>query len=164
MSAAYRWRYARAICAFLLVPLLALDGRVAADAGDIAVVVRPDTPVTNLKLKELRGIMLGDQQFWASSQPITLLIRAPGTRERGVVLKVLYNMTEAEFRNYWISKIFRAETTSGPKIVYSNQVANDLIVTLPGAIAFFEAEQVPKGLKILKIDGKLPGDPGYVMK
>ena len=28
-------------------------------------------------------------------------------------------MTEAQFRQHWIGKVFRADTPSGPKIVYS---------------------------------------------
>jgi len=54
-------------------------------------------------------------------------------RERDVVLKVIYGMTEAQFRQYWISKIFRLETSSGPKIVYSTEMAAELVTAIPGA-------------------------------
>jgi hypothetical protein len=70
-------------------------------------------------------------------------------------------MSEAQFRQYWISKVFRAEATSGPRIVYSNDEATGLVAALPGAISFIDVTQIPKGLKVLKIDGKLPGEPGY---
>jgi hypothetical protein len=135
-----------------------------ATAGDIAVVVRPDTPADDLSLREIRDLMLGEKQFWNSSQRVTLLIRAPGARERDVVLKVIYHMTEAQFRQYWISKVFRAETTTGPKIVYSSQMATGLVLALPGSVSFVDADEVPKGLKVLRIDGRLPGDAGYPLK
>ena len=70
-------------------------------------------------------------------------------------------MSEAQFRQYWISKVFRAEASSGPKIVYSNEMATELVEAIPGSVAFVDSTQVPKGLKTLKIDGKLPGDKGY---
>ncbi len=35
-------------------------------APDIAVVVHPDVPVDNLTIAELRRILLGDREFWAS--------------------------------------------------------------------------------------------------
>jgi ABC-type phosphate transport system substrate-binding protein len=129
--------------------------------NDIAVVVRPDTPVDNLTIGEIRKLLLGERQFWNSNLRVTLLIRAPAARERDVVLKTIYQMSEAQFRQYWISKVFRAETSSGPKIVYSNEMATELVAGIPGSVAFVEASQVPKGLKILKIDGKLPGEKGY---
>ena len=43
-------------------------------------------------------------------------------------------------------------------------MATELILGIPGAVAFVEADQVPRGLKMLKIDGKLPGEKGYVLR
>jgi len=132
--------------------------------NDIAIVVRPDVPVENLTFAELRRLMLGDRQFWTSNLRVTLLVRAPGAREREVVLKTIYQMSEAQFRQYWIAKVFRAEAASGPKIVYSNEMAEELTAAMPGAVAFVEAPQVQKGLKVLKINGLLPGDKGYPLR
>lgn len=143
--------------AYLALPLFAA-------ATDIAIVVRPDVPVENLSFSELRKLLLGDRQFWASNFRVTLLIRAPGARERDVVLKTIYQMSEAQFRQYWIAKVFRAEAAAGPRIVYSNEMAAELAAAIPGAVAFVDASQIPKDLKILKIDGRLPGDRGYPLR
>jgi hypothetical protein len=137
---------------------------VPAAGGDIAVVVRPDTPADGLSLAQTRKLLLGEQEFWNSNLRVTLLLRAPAARERDVVLRIIYRMNEAEFRQYWISKLFRAETSSGPKVVYSNEMATELVSSLPGSVAFVDATEVPKGLKVLKIDGKLPGQAGYPLK
>jgi ABC-type phosphate transport system substrate-binding protein len=150
---------------FSIVSLSAfLHPAALAAAGDIAVVVRPDSPIEDLTLSQTRKLLLGEQQFWNSNLRVTLLLRAPAARERDVVLKVIYRMNEAEFRQYWISKMFRAESASGPKVVFSNEMATELVNALPGSVAFVDASQVPKGLKILKIDGKLPGQAGYPLK
>jgi len=154
--------YKVAIVAVFL--LIAGGSPTIAMAGDIAVVVRPDTPADDLSLREVRDLMMGEKQFWNSGLRVTLLIRAPAARERDVVLKVIYHMTEAQFRQYWISKVFRAETTTGPKIVYSRQMATGLVSALPGSVSFVDADEVPNGLKVLRIDGKLPGDAGYPLK
>jgi ABC-type phosphate transport system substrate-binding protein len=136
----------------------------AVGEGDIAIVVRPDVPVDNLTFAELRRLMLGDRQFWASNLKVTLLVRAPGARERDVVLKTIYQMSEAQFRQYWIAKVFRAEAAAGPRIVYSNETAAELTSAIPGAVAFVDAAHVPKGLKVLKINGVRPGDKGYPLR
>jgi len=133
-------------------------------ASDIAVVVRPDVPVNNLSFADLRRLALGDRQFWSSNLKVTLVIRAPLARERDVVLKDILQMTEAQFRQYWIGKVFRAESVVGPKTVYSNEMAAALITNLPGSIAFMDAATVPKDLKRLRIDGLLPGDKGYPLR
>lgn len=131
---------------------------------DVAIVVRPDVPVDNMTFADLRKLMLGERQFWTSNLKVTLLVRAPGAREREVVLKTIYQMSEAQFRQYWIAKVFRAEAAAGPRVVYSNEMAAELATAIPGAVAFVEADQVPKGLKVLKVNGKLPGDKDYPLR
>jgi ABC-type phosphate transport system substrate-binding protein len=146
----------------LAVLCLAAWGKSENTGGpDIAIVVRPDVPVDNLSFPELRRLMLGEKQYWSSSLRVTLLVRAPGAREREVVLRTIYQMSEAQFRQYWIAKVFRAEAPSGPRIVYSNEMATDMAISTPGAVAFVDAAETPKGLKVLKINGLLPGQKGY---
>ena len=153
----------------LLVPMLmllagVLSGSAQTRSNDVAVVVNPAAPVSDLSLSEARKIFRGDKQYWSKDLPIVLLVRNPPSRERDVILKQLYSMTEAEFKQYWIAKIFRAEATSGPKIVYSNSMAADLVKVIPGAIAFMSARDVNPALKVVKIDGHLPGDPQYPLR
>jgi hypothetical protein len=157
---AWRWRL------LLLAALCSgtLPNYAAPEENDVAIVVRHDVPVDNLSFSELRRVMLGDRQFWSSNLRVTLLVRAPGAREREVVLKDIYQMSEAQFRQYWIAKIFREEAPSGPRIVYSNEMAAELASAIPGAVAFVEATQAPKGLKVLKINGLLPGEKGYPLR
>ncbi len=154
-------RWLRRIALLCLLSLVALPKSTETGGPDIAIVVRPDVPVDNLSFSELRRLMLGDKQYWTSSLRVTLLVRAPGAREREVVLRTIYQMSEAQFRQYWIAKVFRAEAPSAPRIVYSSEMADDLVASVPGAVAFVDASQVPKGLKVLKINGLLPGQKGY---
>jgi hypothetical protein len=131
---------------------------------DVAVVVHPDTPVSDLSLADVRKVFLGDRQYWTSNLPVVLLIRAPVARERNVVLKIIYQMSETQFKQYWIAKIFRAESALAPKVVYSNDMANDLVTAVPGAIAFIDAREVRSGAKVVRVDGHLPGEPGYPLR
>ena len=132
--------------------------------ADIAVVVHPDTPVSDLTLSDVRKVLLGERQYWNAKLPVVLLIRAPVARERDVVLRVIYQMSEAQFKQYWVAKIFRAEAASPPKIVYSNDMQYELISGIPGAIGFMDARNVRPGLKVLRVDGHLPGDKEYPLR
>jgi hypothetical protein len=145
-----------------LVMLLAAAA--PARAADIAVAVHPDVKVQNLAFAELRKILLGDRQFWPSGQPVTLIVRAPVAAERTLLLQKVYEMTEAQFRQYWIAKVFRAEATKGPRVVLSNDETVELIGVLPGAIALISADDVPAGVKILQVDGHSPGDRDYPLR
>jgi|SRR5215204_5303516 len=129
--------------------------------NDLAIVVHPSTPISKVTFAELRQVFLGEKQYWTKDVPIVLLIRAPTSAERNAVLNVIYQMKEPQFKQYWIAKIFRAELSSPPKIVYSNASANDLVSTIVGSIAFMAAADVRPGLKVLRVDDLLPGEPGY---
>ena len=135
-----------------------------APAGPVAIVVNQDVPVEDVTLPEMRKIFLGERQYWNPKLRVVLLMRAPIAPERDVVLRAIYQMTEAQFRQYWISKVFRADVPAGPKIVYSTEMATELVTGVPGAVAFMDASAIPKGVKVLKIDGKLPGDKAYPLR
>ncbi len=130
----------------------------------VAIVVNPDTPIRELTLDQLRRIFMADQQFWPDGLRITLLVRAPRAYERDVVLNVIYRMSEDEFRKYWVGKMFRAEVPAGPKIVYSSDMAGELVAAVPGAIAFLPASAVGPGARVLRINGRLPGEAGYPLQ
>ena len=127
-------------------------------------VVHPDTPVSNLSLEEVRKVFMGERQYWSTKLPVVLLVRAPVARERDLVLNVIYQMSEVQFKRFWIAKIFRAESATAPKIVYSNDMTNELVKAIPGAIAFVAARDVRSGLKVVRVDGHLPGQPGYPLR
>ncbi|MGH7543317.1 MAG: hypothetical protein ACREK7_05205 [Gemmatimonadota bacterium] len=132
--------------------------------GAVAIVVNPATAVDDLSLLELRNVFLGDRQFWSDGGRIVLLVRAPVAYERDVVLNKIYRMDESQFRQYWIAKVFRAQVSSGPKIVYSNDMTRQLVAALPGAVGFIPASGVAADMKVLRINGKLPGDPDYPLR
>jgi hypothetical protein len=161
-------RPARCLVALALVLGLmataAWPSAVLGQSADIAVIVHPDVAVDNLPLTELRRMLLGDREFWPSGVRVTLLLRAPIAKERDVAVQSVCEMSEAQFRQHWIAKVFRAETPNSPKIVYSGEMALDQVSRVPGALSFVSAGSVSKGVKVLKIDGKAPGQPGYPLK
>ena len=136
----------------------------AQDSSAIAIVTNSRTAVSDISFLELRKIFLGEMQFWGDNSRIVLLVRAPVARERDVVLSKIYRMGEAEFQQYWIAKVFRAEVSSKPKIVYSSDMTSELVTALPGAIGFLPADEVGPGMKVLRINGKLPGETGYPLQ
>jgi hypothetical protein len=159
-----------AVCLVVLgmmapVMVQGVQGAQGAQGGsDVAVVVHPSIPIDNLTLGELRRLVLGDRGFWPASVRVSLMLRAPVAHERDVILRVVCQMTEAQFRQHWIAKVFRADAAVAPKIVYSSEMSVDMAAQIPGAITFVDASRVGRNAKVLKIDGLSPGDKGYVLR
>lgn len=127
----------------------------------LAVVVHPETPVSNMSVTELRRVFRGERQYWTKDIPVVLLVRAPISRERDAVVKNICQMTETQFKQYWIARIFRAEAVSSPIVVNSSQAANELVAAVPGAITVLDVREVRPGVKVLRVNNLLPGENGY---
>jgi len=137
-----------------------LSQATGARSDDVAVVVSENNPVNELSVTELRKILAGDRHSWPGGLPVKLFVRAPGTHERLVLLDVLH-MSESEYKQYWIAKVFRGEAQSEPAVLPSNGMQKEALASFPGGIALVDAEDVKSPMKVLKIDGRLPGQPGY---
>ena len=158
-----RWR-ALGAAVLAVVSLLTVGARLAGQTQDIAVIVNPDVQVANLTLADLRRVLLGDREFWPSGIRIALLLRAPVARERDVAVQAICEMTEAQFRQHWIAKVFRAESPTSPSLVYSDDMAVDEVSHTSGGLALVAASAVRPGVKVLKIDGLAPGEAGYRLR
>lgn len=160
-----RWRNAFAAVLLTQVMFTAnASAETPIEEVGLAIVVHQDSVVENLSMSELRNIFMANQQFWPDRRRITLLIRAPQSDERDYVLNTIYQQSEAEFRQYWIAKMFRAEIPRGPKIVFSSDMTLDLVVAIPGSISFMRADQVNDDVKVIRVDGRLPHEDGYPLK
>jgi phosphate transport system substrate-binding protein len=129
--------------------------------GDLAVIVHPNNPTKALSLADLRRIFRGERLNWPNNEPVQLVIRASGAREREVVLRVVFQMTETDYKQFWLGKIFRGEAANEPVAVFSNGFGNQAVASSIGMIFCEDAKDVRGAVKVLKIDGRLPGEPGY---
>ena len=149
--------------AFLLLSGL-LVGTLAhtslAQNQDVAVVVNPKNPVSNLTMSELRKVFAGEKRTWAGGLSIKIITRAPGSYERVVLLRLL-RMNETEYRQYWVAQVFHGEAQADPAALFSNGMQKEAIVVFPGAIALVDPVDVKPGMKVLRVDGHLPSEPGY---
>ena len=131
---------------------------------DVAVIVHRDNPINNLSMSELRKIYMGTRQYWKANVPVSVLVRTPGSHEREVILREVFEMTESQYKQYWVAKIMRAEVTSAPIEVFSNGMTKEGVASLPGAIGCVTVADLRAGVKVLRIDGHLPGEAGYPLR
>jgi ABC-type phosphate transport system substrate-binding protein len=128
---------------------------------DVAVVVNPKNTVDRLTLAELTKIYRGERQYWKTNLPVVILFRTPETHEREVVLRAIFLMAEPQYKQYWVTKIMRAEATYPPTELFSSGMTKEGVARIAGAIGVVSASDVRPGMKVLRINGRLPGEPGY---
>jgi len=151
----------RATIPFLCCLFLAALPQISfAQNQDVAVVVNPKNPVSNVSKSDLRKIFAGEKRTWPGGLFIKIIARVPGSYERVVLLRLL-QMNENEYRQYWVAQVFHGEAQSEPVTLFSNGMQKEAIAAFPGAIALVDPVDVKPGMKLLKVDGHLPGEPGY---
>jgi hypothetical protein len=131
---------------------------------DVAVIVNPSNPVDSISIVDLRKIFAGERQNWTSSLPVFVMVRAPQARERDVLLNQILRMNESEYKQYWVKKIYTGEVQREPLAVFSNGMQLEGIRVEKGGIALIRVIDVRQGVKVLKIDGHLPGTSEYPLK
>jgi ABC-type phosphate transport system substrate-binding protein len=131
-----------------------------AQTGDVAVVVNDHNPVTKMSRVELRKIFAGEERSWSAGLPIRIFVRAPGTDERIALLKLL-GMTEGAYKQYWTLQVFRGEAQTEPFTLPSNGMQREALIAYPGAVALVSFQDVKAGMKVLRIEGRRPGEAGY---
>jgi hypothetical protein len=130
-------------------------------ADHLAVIVNLSNPVEELSLKELRNIVMVERTHWPDGRKITVTLREPGPPERQAVLSLVYGMNEAGFTRYFLRATFTGQIPNGPRMLSTSELVRRFLVNVPGAIGFVRQVDADTSVKIVRIDGRMPGAPDY---
>ena len=162
----------RAVCALSLLAALAaacLPPRVPAARAqapsEIAVIVNKSNPVDDLPLSELREYFLAERGHWPNGGgKVRVVMLEQGVPAREAALRLIYNMNEKAYVSYFLGKKFRGELPDEPRQQASAADVIKFVSFVPGAIGYVRPEEVDASVKVLRVDGLAPGDPGYKLK
>jgi len=126
--------------------------------GDLLVVVNNASTATNVTMADLEKIVRGEKSSFGGA-PVQLVLLSSGP-QREAVLKQLAHADDNEFKKLWVTLVFRNEAGSEPVTVPSRGIALDYVAVKRGAIAFISTGTA-NNVKILKVEGRLPGEAGY---
>jgi len=135
----------------VLLAALASSNRITTVAADdqVAIIVNPANPVTTLSVAEAQKIFLAEKSTWPNGKRIVLLMAAPGTPNRDVILKKIYKMSDSEFVKYFIQAGFTGEVSAPPKDVSSAAQIKQLVAANAGAIGYVGAADTDDTVKVV---------------
>lgn len=131
---------------------------------ELAVIVNTANPTTGLTFAELRAHCKLEVQFWGNNQRTQLFLRPSDSTEMKILLDRVYGMTPGELHKYWVGRVFRGEIPSRPTAAPTAAAALARVRANEGAFSVVLASEVGEGVRVLAIDGKLPGDAGYALR
>src|SRR5437016_13074645 len=95
---------------------------------------------------------------WVNRSRITVLVRDTCAPERDLLLSLSYKISPDDLRN------FISTHRDAIVVVASNAAMLAAVHTMPGAIGLIDVFSINQEVKVLKIDGKLPVEYGYILR
>lgn len=148
---------------FLIVLALALSvgPPAAADEAEIAlvVVVARDSKLTSVSRTDLQRAYSGEPVTAGGGRLVPFNL-SPSAPDRVRFDRAILGMSPSAAGRYWVDRKIRggsAPPRSLPSPVYVVKV----VAKFPGAIGYVPANQVTRAVKVVAIDGVLPGRAGY---
>ena len=130
----------------------------AAQATQLAVVVDKANTTASLSSADLARILKLANPKWPDGKQVVLVLRGVPGQEMQLALQKLSNMSGDQVKDLLV-----AHKTS-ILVVNSEQEVLKSVSTIPGAIGLVDVYSLTSGVNVLKVDGKLPLEPGYLLR
>ena len=147
---------------FAVVAIAALCARPVCPAvKNMAVVTAAGNKLTEVTLADLGKLCKGTQKVWPDGRTFTLIIHDPESAETKATLTKILGPNATDVKAA-IAKL--NETRPVIKLVASDGDLLKTVAATPGAIGILDVYSINSTVKVLRVDGKLPFDPGYALK
>lgn len=149
-----------------LLSVAALTGRSEASGGTLAVIVHENSPVTSLTVAEFRKVLLGETSEWPDGKRVVLVERDQTSGALRTTLRLICKMTPLEYKRHLLAIEFQGGRVPLEKILNSDEAAAKFVRSVPGAIGVVENSSLAavQHVKVVRLGGKLPGEPGYFLQ
>lgn len=141
--------------------LLVLSSAALGRAETVAIIVNQSSSVHDLSLRDLEKVLRVEKQFWDDGKKVYLVMQESGSSEKEIIREKLLRMSEADLKKLLLAKLFRGEITALPKTLSSRASVVKFVASIPNAIGYVDVSAADASVRVLKIDGKAPGEPGY---
>ena len=127
----------------------------------LAIIVNRTNPVENLSFADLRQYFLGARTRWPNGRLVRIVMREPPQPERDAVLRLIYDMREQDFHTHFLRAKFTGEALEEPRLLDTASRVINFVFLQPGAIGYVRAGEAAPSVKIVRVDGLMPGDANY---
>jgi len=139
-----------------IVAIFALVASVYSAAKDLAVVVNKSNDAKNLTSAELTKVFKNGTKKWGNGQDVLIVLKDPNSPAMRVVLQKIFAMPADQLK---------ALMHGNPAflIADSDDAALKMVAGNPGAVGHVDVYSINSSVSVVKIDGKMPLEPGYLL-
>ena len=147
----------------IITALFVAAGVSLAAARDLAVVSNKANAVSAITLPDLVKVCKAQTNRWPDGKPVTLIMRAPSTPEMKLVLEKVFELPEAEVKDLIANANHGRANHPAIMVVDSDEDLVNKVASIPGAVGVVDVYSINSSVAVVKIGGKLPLEPGYLL-
>lgn len=122
-------------------------------AKKLMVIIHPENDLSSVSKQELRKIFTGDKMYFENQKINSYLSSNP--EESSLVLERVYQLRNQRLlKKMWLKKVYRGIVFTQPAIVSSPKEVIQEVSKNPSGIGIIAAQNLPKTVKILKVDNQ----------
>lgn len=135
----------------------------SASARDLAVVSNKANALAGITVPDLVKISKGQTNRWPDGRSVTLIMRAPASAEMRLFLEKVYELPESDVKELIANANHGRAGHPAIMIVDTDEDLVNKVASLPGAIGVVDVYAINSSVSVVKLGGKLPLEPGYLL-
>jgi len=129
----------------------------------LAIIVAPDSKLTNISIGDLRRVFTSERITDPEGNKLIALNHPPKTPDRVGFDRAVLRMDPDAVGRFWIDRKIRGGN-GPPRNVESLATLRRVVEKLPGAIGYVRPSHLSSEVRAIRVDGKLPEDAGYPVR
>ena len=148
---------------FLSISVLVLISASLATARDLALVSNKSNALGTITVPDLVKACKAQSNHWPDGKPITFVMRSPSVPAMKMVLEKIYSMPPSDVDGLIASSNHGRTNNPAILVVASDEELLNKVASLPGAVGLVDVYSINSSVNVVKIAGKLPLEPGYLL-
>ena len=147
----------------LATTLVVLGWVALAQSKDLALISNKSNDLVAITSPELVKVCKGQVSRWPDGRAVSFITRDPSAPEMKLLLEKVYGMSKDEVKALIASANHGRTNHPAIVVVDSDEDVVKKVESIPGAVGLVDVYSISGGVKVVKIGGKLPLEPGYVL-
>ena len=141
----------------LLFAILLILSALPCAATHMAVVVDKANSAGNLASADLTKILQNMSKNWPDGRKVTVVLRDLSSTETESALEKLFKFSSDEMKAFFLAH------RSSIVTVHSDAELLKIVESTPGALGLVDVYSITSKVNVVKVDGKLPLEQGYLL-
>lgn len=126
-------------------------------ARDLAIVVNKSNVTNTVTAADLEKLLKAATPNWPDGKKVKVFLTDPSSAESKTIVPRAYKLTPPEIKS--LADAHKMDI----HVVESDDVVLTMVNENPGAIGIVNVYSITSQVKVLKVDEKLPMEPGYLL-